>query len=94
MTACVVGRDAAQFEDRARRLAERRGLGAGTGAVALREDLGPSALLGTVEDVVAGLEPYRAVGVERVMLQLLLHDDVDAVADLGEVARRLAAGTS
>jgi hypothetical protein len=43
-----------------------------------------------VEEVVAELEPYRAVGVGRVMLQHLLHDDIDAVAVLGDVARRLA----
>ena len=88
MTACVVGRDASEFEARARLLAERRGLGDG-GAAALREDLGPNALLGTVDDVVAALGPYREVGVERVMLQHLLHDDVDVVALLGEVARRV-----
>jgi F420-dependent oxidoreductase-like protein len=90
MTACVVGRDAGEFEERARVLAERRGHGTGGGAASLRDDLGPSALLGTVEEVVAELEPYRAVGVGRVMLQHLLHDDIDAVAVLGDVARRLA----
>ena len=44
---------------------------------------------GTVEQVVDRLREYEAVGVERVMLQQLLHDDLEQVSLLGEVATRL-----
>ena len=39
--------------------------------------------------VVDRLREYEAVGVERVMLQQLLHDDLEQVSLLGEVATRL-----
>jgi alkanesulfonate monooxygenase SsuD/methylene tetrahydromethanopterin reductase-like flavin-dependent oxidoreductase (luciferase family) len=48
-------------------------------------------LAGTVDEVVETLAAYEAVGVTRVMLQHLVHGDVEMVALLGEVARGLAA---
>jgi alkanesulfonate monooxygenase SsuD/methylene tetrahydromethanopterin reductase-like flavin-dependent oxidoreductase (luciferase family) len=44
---------------------------------------------GTVDEVVEQLRAYEAVGVTRVMLQHLLHDDLEMVALLGDVAARL-----
>ncbi len=49
----------------------------------------PPLIAGTVEQVVERLRAYEAVGVERAMLQHLLHDDVEMVSVLGDVAARL-----
>ena len=46
----------------------------------------PPPITGTVEEVVAQLREYEAVGVERAMLQHLDHSDVEMVAVLGDVA--------
>jgi alkanesulfonate monooxygenase SsuD/methylene tetrahydromethanopterin reductase-like flavin-dependent oxidoreductase (luciferase family) len=76
MTGCVVGRDRDDFE---RRLAEFRTLTGG--------DAPPVA--GTVDEVVDTLRAYEEAGVERVMLQHLVHEDVGMVTVLGDVATRL-----
>jgi alkanesulfonate monooxygenase SsuD/methylene tetrahydromethanopterin reductase-like flavin-dependent oxidoreductase (luciferase family) len=47
-------------------------------------------LVGTVEQVAEMLLRYEAVGVERAMLQQLVHEDVEMVSLLGELARALA----
>jgi alkanesulfonate monooxygenase SsuD/methylene tetrahydromethanopterin reductase-like flavin-dependent oxidoreductase (luciferase family) len=78
MTGCVVGRDRAEVDERLRRLAAVAG---GAGAPPLH---------GTVDEVVERLRAYAAVGVERVMLQHLLHEDVAMVDALGDVAAALA----
>ena len=44
---------------------------------------------GTVDQVVERLREYEQVGVERVMLQHLVHEDVEMVNVLGDVAARL-----
>jgi len=49
----------------------------------------PPPIVGTVDQVVAQLREYEAVGVERAMLQHLSHDDVEMVAVLGDVADQL-----
>ena len=49
----------------------------------------PPQLSGTVEQVVERLRAYEAVGVQRFMLQHLVHEDVEMVAVLGEVAAGL-----
>jgi alkanesulfonate monooxygenase SsuD/methylene tetrahydromethanopterin reductase-like flavin-dependent oxidoreductase (luciferase family) len=49
----------------------------------------PPPIAGTVEHVVEQLRAYEAVGVERAMLQHLMHDDVEMVSVLGDVAARL-----
>jgi alkanesulfonate monooxygenase SsuD/methylene tetrahydromethanopterin reductase-like flavin-dependent oxidoreductase (luciferase family) len=77
MTGCVVGRDDAEVRER---LAAWRHL---------TNDDGPP-LRGTVDEVASQLREYEAVGVERAMLQHLLHEDVEMVALLGEVAAQLA----
>jgi alkanesulfonate monooxygenase SsuD/methylene tetrahydromethanopterin reductase-like flavin-dependent oxidoreductase (luciferase family) len=76
MTGCVVGRDQPEVDDR---LAQFRSI---TG-----NDAPP--ILGTVDQVVESLRAYEAVGVERAMLQHIVHEDVEMVAALGEVAARL-----
>jgi alkanesulfonate monooxygenase SsuD/methylene tetrahydromethanopterin reductase-like flavin-dependent oxidoreductase (luciferase family) len=65
MTGFLVGRDEAELRARAARL----------GA----DPIPPHWISGTPEQVVARLKELEAVGVERVMLQHLLHDDLDAV---------------
>jgi alkanesulfonate monooxygenase SsuD/methylene tetrahydromethanopterin reductase-like flavin-dependent oxidoreductase (luciferase family) len=76
MIGCLVGRDATDFEQRQRRFEQTIG-----------GNLPP--VHGTVEQVVGRLREYEAVGVERVMLQHLMHDDPDMVGLLGEVAAGL-----
>jgi len=49
----------------------------------------PPPISGTVDEVVEQLRAYEQAGVERAMLQHLMHDDVEMVAVLGEVAARL-----
>jgi alkanesulfonate monooxygenase SsuD/methylene tetrahydromethanopterin reductase-like flavin-dependent oxidoreductase (luciferase family) len=81
MTTCVVGRDRAELERRAARVAERTARD--VDAVLSREQ----AITGTVEEVAARIRAYRDVGVERVYLQHLDHSDVEMVRLIGaEVA--------
>jgi alkanesulfonate monooxygenase SsuD/methylene tetrahydromethanopterin reductase-like flavin-dependent oxidoreductase (luciferase family) len=80
MTGCVVGRDQAELDGRLGRLRELTG-----GAV------DPERLVvGTVEQVVERLREYEAAGVERMMLQHLVHEDVEMVDVLGDVAAACA----
>jgi alkanesulfonate monooxygenase SsuD/methylene tetrahydromethanopterin reductase-like flavin-dependent oxidoreductase (luciferase family) len=76
MTGCVVGRDESELRDRLARLKELTG-----------NDGAP--ISGTVDQVAERLREYEAVGVERAMLQHLVHEDVEMVAVLGEVAAQL-----
>ena len=76
MTGCVVGRDEAEL---ARRKADFQRISG--------RDEPPIA--GTVDQVVERLREYDAAGVERAMLQLLHHEDVEMVSVLGDVAARL-----
>jgi alkanesulfonate monooxygenase SsuD/methylene tetrahydromethanopterin reductase-like flavin-dependent oxidoreductase (luciferase family) len=46
-------------------------------------------LVGTVEQVAAALREYEAAGVDRAMVQHLVHEDVEMVALLGELARAM-----
>ncbi len=79
MIGCVVGRDRADANER---LAAWRAL---TG-----DDGGSPGLAGTVDEVVELLRAYADAGVERSMLQHLVHEDVEMVAVLGELAAELA----
>jgi alkanesulfonate monooxygenase SsuD/methylene tetrahydromethanopterin reductase-like flavin-dependent oxidoreductase (luciferase family) len=76
MLGCVVGRDTAEAEDRGERFKELTGGNE------------PS-IAGTVEQVAERLRAYEEVGVERVMLQHLVHEDTEMVTVMGEVAARL-----
>ena len=46
-------------------------------------------LVGTVEQVAESLREYEAAGVQRAMIQHLVHEDVEMVPLLGELARAL-----
>jgi alkanesulfonate monooxygenase SsuD/methylene tetrahydromethanopterin reductase-like flavin-dependent oxidoreductase (luciferase family) len=76
MIGCVVGRDESELE---KRLAQYRAISG--------QDAPP--ISGTVDQVVAQLRAYEQAGVERVMLQHLVHEDVEMVSVLGDVASRL-----
>jgi alkanesulfonate monooxygenase SsuD/methylene tetrahydromethanopterin reductase-like flavin-dependent oxidoreductase (luciferase family) len=76
MTGCVVGRDKNELQER---LAQFKKIST--------QDAPP--ISGTVDQVVARLREYEQVGVERVMLQHLVHEDVEMVSVLGHVASRL-----
>ena len=78
MTGCVAGRDEAELRDR---------LGAWRDVTG--RDGGTPALHGTAEQLVEQLRAYEAAGVERAMLQHLVHEDVEMVAVLGEIAAEL-----
>jgi F420-dependent oxidoreductase-like protein len=69
----VIGTDESELRARAERLA------AVTGASADVDRLRRTALAGAPDEVVARLREYEAAGVERVMLQHLLHRDVEAL---------------
>lgn len=79
MTGCVVGRDAAEVEQR---VADWRRVN--------RSADGEPPLCGTVDGVVEQLRAYEQAGVERAMLQHLHHEDVEMVAVLGELAAAVA----
>jgi len=79
MTGCVVGRDDADVRERV----------AAWQKVTRSDDEPP--IRGTVDEVASQLRDYEAVGVERAMLQHLVHEDVEMVTLLGEVAAQLAA---
>jgi alkanesulfonate monooxygenase SsuD/methylene tetrahydromethanopterin reductase-like flavin-dependent oxidoreductase (luciferase family) len=72
MTGFVLAEDEAGVRERRRRLTEFTG--------SEPDDAWPS---GTPEQLVARLREYEEVGVERVMLQHLLHRDLDTVALIG-----------
>jgi F420-dependent oxidoreductase-like protein len=77
MAPVLVARDASGLEDRARALGEWRGE-----AVDVAEMAG-TGFAGTVEEVVERLRAYEAAGVARVMLQHLLHRDLETVELIG-----------
>ena len=80
MTGVVVGTDERELADRARRLADKIG---GDADQLVREP--PEGwIVGTVQQAAEQLGALRDAGVARVMCQQLLHEDLDAVALLGE----------
>ena len=86
MIGTVVGADPADLEDRARRVGERIG---SSGDALLREP--PSGwVVAAIDQAAEQFAAYRDAGLHRVMCQTLVHDDLDAVALLGELAPILA----
>jgi alkanesulfonate monooxygenase SsuD/methylene tetrahydromethanopterin reductase-like flavin-dependent oxidoreductase (luciferase family) len=81
MTGWVGGEDRAQLVERAAQLADVTGQG-GDGE-SLLSDAPANWLVGTPDEIVAGLRELDEAGVERVMLQHLLHRDLDAVELIG-----------
>jgi alkanesulfonate monooxygenase SsuD/methylene tetrahydromethanopterin reductase-like flavin-dependent oxidoreductase (luciferase family) len=53
------------------------------------EELGGRGLAGSEVDLVDGLREYEAAGIERVMLQHIVHDDLGVVKTLGAIAATL-----
>jgi F420-dependent oxidoreductase-like protein len=78
MTTCVVGRDRDELRGRLGRLGAAEG------------DLDPTWVAGTLDEVEEQIRALEAAGVERIFLQHLLHDDLETVALIGELATRLA----
>ncbi len=78
MTGIVLGSDETDLRDRARRLSERRPDFDGL------SDPPPAWIVGTIDQATEQLLELREAGVDRVMCQHLLHDDLDVVALLGE----------
>jgi F420-dependent oxidoreductase-like protein len=81
MTGCLLGADRGDLHGRARRLGEHR-----------RQDSDPHTVLaslptqwitGTVDEAAERLAALREAGVQRVMLQHLLHTDLETVALIG-----------
>jgi F420-dependent oxidoreductase-like protein len=82
MTACFLGETDADVEARVGRFLAIRGDGGdAAGLIRERRDRW---LVGTVDEVAERIEGLRAVGVSRVLLQHLNHDDDDMVALAGE----------
>jgi alkanesulfonate monooxygenase SsuD/methylene tetrahydromethanopterin reductase-like flavin-dependent oxidoreductase (luciferase family) len=79
MTGVVVGRDRADLQERAGRLTDR--IGGDAGAFLAEPPAGW--IVGTLEEVAAQIAALRDAGVERIMCQHLLHEDLDAVALIG-----------
>jgi len=77
MLSCVIGRDEREAAERARLWNELVG------------DAQRPPLVGTVESIVSTLREYEAAGVGRALVQHLMHEDVEIVALLGEVAAQL-----
>ncbi len=75
-----MGRDAGELAERTRGVGERLGV----------RDLQPHPgwVVGTLDEAAEQLRAFAGAGADRVMLQLLLHDDVDQISLIG---RELAA---
>ena len=80
MTTVLVADDERSLDARAARLEAYAGLESGS----LRRDPPSGWIVGTVERVVEQMRALEEAGVSRIMCQHLLHDDLDAVAVLGE----------
>ena len=85
MTGCLIGETYDEALQRARRLygAQPRDAGFDVWLADYRE----RAVVGTIDEIATRLESYE--GCDRVMLQHLLHDDLDAVALIGRLGQQL-----
>jgi F420-dependent oxidoreductase-like protein len=86
MTGFLVGADEAELRDRAARLGER----IGSTADALLKDPPEAWIFGTTDRAAEQLAALRDAGVHRVMCQNLLHDDLDVLALIAELAPGVA----
>jgi alkanesulfonate monooxygenase SsuD/methylene tetrahydromethanopterin reductase-like flavin-dependent oxidoreductase (luciferase family) len=80
MTGVVVGEDERELRARTERLAAKLG----TDAAELVSAPPPGWIVGTVQQAAERLLELRDAGVHRVMCQQLVHEDLEAVALLGE----------
>jgi alkanesulfonate monooxygenase SsuD/methylene tetrahydromethanopterin reductase-like flavin-dependent oxidoreductase (luciferase family) len=76
MIGCVAARNGAELDARLRAFRELTG-----------RDAPP--LAGTIDELADRLREYERAGIERAMLQHLVHEDVEMVHVLGELAARL-----
>jgi F420-dependent oxidoreductase-like protein len=85
MTGCLIGETSEDALERARRLYDRRPRDAGFDVwlAGYRE----RALVGSVDEIATQLRSYD--GCDRVMLQHLLHDDLEPVALIGRLGQQL-----
>nr|WP_274387808.1 LLM class flavin-dependent oxidoreductase [Salsipaludibacter albus] len=83
MTGCLLGEDESEVADRAARLLERDG--GGDDVEAWLQERRATWVVGTVEQAAERLVDLEEAGVSRVMLQNLLHDDLDMVALMGRL---------
>jgi F420-dependent oxidoreductase-like protein len=79
MTAAIVGADESEVRTRAERLAEKRGIDADSLLPGLRSN----GVVGTIDQAAERIREYEQAGVQRIMLQHLLHDDIEAVELIG-----------
>ena len=79
MTGAAIGRDEAEAEERRRRAGEKSGAGEGL----------EYRFQGSPDRVAEQLGEWHRSGVDRVMVQLLLHDDHEQIELLGEIAPAL-----
>jgi alkanesulfonate monooxygenase SsuD/methylene tetrahydromethanopterin reductase-like flavin-dependent oxidoreductase (luciferase family) len=87
MTAVLVGADEGELRERVRQRAEKMGVPGN----ALIDDPPASWIVGTLDQATERLLALRDAGVSRVMCQHYMHEDLDAVALLGErLAPRVA----
>lgn len=87
MIGTVIGADDADLQDRARRVGER----IGADGQSLIDNPPTGWIVATLDRAAEQFAAYRDAGLKRVMCQTLVHDDVDAVALLGqELAPMLA----
>jgi alkanesulfonate monooxygenase SsuD/methylene tetrahydromethanopterin reductase-like flavin-dependent oxidoreductase (luciferase family) len=77
----LIGSSDVDIEARGRRLAEAQRGGPVESAVG---GMGPERLIGTPPQVLERLQSYANVGVQRVMLQHLLHEDLETVEMIGQ----------
>jgi F420-dependent oxidoreductase-like protein len=89
MTSCIVGRDRAEVLERVGRVLDRTGQGGSAEETLANPPM--RWIVGTVDQVVERLEAYQEAGLDRIMLQHLVHDDLDMVALIGdELVARVA----
>jgi F420-dependent oxidoreductase-like protein len=81
MIGTVLGADAADLQDRARRVASR----IGSDADALLREPPNGWIVAAVDEAAEQFAAYRDAGLHRVMCQTLVHDDLDAVALVGRL---------
>jgi F420-dependent oxidoreductase-like protein len=89
MTGWLAGEDRTELLDRAGRLADRRGHEGD--AESFLDSLPEAWLAGTLDELTEQLDELADAGVDRVMCQHLLHRDLDAVEQIGRIARGAAA---
>lgn len=84
MTGCLLGDDEAQVRDRAARVHELEGSDGGLDD--WLDEIRSVWVVGTLEQAAEQLDDLADRGVERIMLQHLAHDDLDMVAQMGQLA--------